>query len=90
MADTILTRAAAQQLHRASGPLLWFVFQGGPEHRRGYVARPHTMDNQGGVFLPQVLVADSLEELPEIMPAGLTVYPPGPFKPPGVLESWGD
>ena len=52
------------------------------------VGRVHTADHRGGVWLPGVLVADTLEELVAMMPSGLTRRPRTPIDAPGVVETW--
>ncbi len=48
----------------------------------------HTMDNHGGVWLPGVLVADTLDELRAMMLAGLTRRDRVPIDSEGVVETW--
>ncbi len=67
---------------------IWFVFQPAPAHPGKVTARAHTMDHQGGVWLPGAFVADTLEELRAMMPAGLTRRDRVPVDPEGVVETW--
>jgi len=67
---------------------VWFVFQPAPAHPGRVTARAHSMDNHGGVWLPGVLVADTLEELRTMIPAGLTRRDRVPVDPEGVVETW--
>ena len=53
-----------------------------------HVARVHTMDHKGGVWLPGALVAASLPELVAMMPPRLTWQDRTRIDPPGVMEMW--
>ena len=59
----------------------------GPFPRR-YVARAHTVDHHGGVWLPGALVADTSDALRAMLPDGLTRRDRAPIDPPGVVETW--
>jgi len=67
---------------------IWFVFQPDPTHPGKVTARAYSMDNHGGVWLPGALVADTLEELRAMMPAGLTCRDRVPVDPSEVIETW--
>jgi len=67
---------------------VWFVFQPAPAHPGKVMARAHTMDHRGEVWLPGVLVADTLEELRAMMPAGFTRRDRVSVDPEGVVETW--
>lgn len=68
--------------------LTWFITAADPAHPGKVTARAHTEDHHGGVQLPGVLVADTLDELRAMMPAGLTPQDRAPIHPPGVVETW--
>jgi hypothetical protein len=92
MSVSVLTRETAQQLHdaaKAAGVMvIWLVSNDAPEHPGKIVARAHTADFAGGVYLSGALVADTLDELRALMPAGLTVYAREPFHVPEIVETW--
>ena len=68
--------------------LAWIVTAADLEHPGRFVARAHTSDHTGGVYLPGALVADTLEELQEQLPTGLTCRRRASIDPPEVLEVW--
>lgn len=69
--------------------LAWFV--GPATNEEGAVmARAHTADFQGGVLLPSGLVAASLDELRQMMPAGLTSEGRQAGDPVEIIETWWD
>lgn len=90
--DAELTPAEAAQLHReavaARQQPVWFVLVDDPAFPGRYVGRVHTVDHHGGVWLPGVLAADTLEVLVEMMPPGLARGPQTAVDPPGVVETW--
>ena len=67
--------------------LTWFV---APVAAGGgtVMARAHTVDLRGGVFLPGGLVAPTLGELQQMMPAGLSRKDRSMWDPPEVIETW--
>jgi len=65
------------------------VSSAGPEHPGRFMARAHTADHAGGVYLPGALVADTLDELRPQLPAGLGLWEPMAGYPADVLEPWG-
>ena len=77
--DAALPLAEAARLHRkvvvARQRPLWFVMMDDPAFPGRHVVRAHTADHHGGVWLPGALVADTLEALVGMMPAGLTARP---------------
>ena len=70
-----MTPAEAQAVQDdATGRGTWLariVTNADLEHPGCFVARAHTADHAGGVYLPGALVADTLEELRTMLPAGL-------------------
>jgi hypothetical protein len=58
------------------------------EHPGRFIARAHTADHHGGTYLPGALVADTLDELREQLPNGLTRRDRTSVEPPKVLETW--
>lgn len=68
--------------------LAWVVTDTDLEHPCRLVARAHTADHHGGVYLPGALVADTLEELRAQLPAGLTRHDRTSMDPPDVVEVW--
>ena len=89
-----MTAADAQALHdaaRSQGDwLVWLVTNSSPEFPIcRFMARAHTSDHVGGVFLPGALVADTLEELRAQLPAGLELWEPLAGCPADVIETWG-
>ncbi len=67
---------------------MWFVSAADPAHPEKFTAPAHTMDRRGGVPLPGVLVADTLDELRALLPAGLTRRDNVLVDPPAVVETW--
>ena len=88
----MLTAADAQTMQEdalARGVwVVWFVTAADLEHPGKVTARTHTADHQGGVYLPGALVADSLDELRTMLPAGLTQHDRTSLDPPDVIETW--
>ena len=68
--------------------LAWVVSNADLEHPGRLVARAHTADHAGDVYLPVALVADTLEELRAMLPAGLTRHGRTSVDPPDVVEVW--
>lgn len=68
--------------------LIWFINDADPAHPGKVTARAHTEDHIGGVYLPGALVADTLDELRDKMPAGLTRRDRAPVDPAGIVETW--
>ena len=58
------------------------------EHPDCFVARAHTADHAGGVYLPGALVANTLAELRTMLPGGLERRDRTSLDPPDVLEVW--
>ena len=67
--------------------LTWFV---GPAAGGAVMARAHTADFRGGVLLPGGLMAPTLAELRQMMPAGLTTEDRQAGDPTEVIETWWD
>lgn len=57
-------------------------------HPGQVTARAHTADPHGGRYIPGVLVADTLDELRQQLPAGLVWHDRAPIDPLAVLEIW--
>lgn len=86
-----MTSADAQALQDATMRgtwLAWVITGADLEHPGRLTARAHTADHAGGVYLPGALVADTLEELRAMLPAGLTRHGRTSIDPPDVLELW--
>ena len=88
----MLTDADAQALHDgavARGTwLAWVVSNADLEHPGRFVARAHTCDHHGGVYLPGALIADTLVALRAQLPAGMTCHVWCSVDPPHVVEVW--
>lgn len=67
--------------------LTWFV---APAVGGAVMARAHTADFQGGVLLPGALMAPTLAELRQMMPAGLTTEDRQASDPAEIIETWWD
>lgn len=87
-----MTPADAQALQddatARGGWLAWVITNADLEHPGRFVARAHTADHHGGVYLPGALVADTLEGLHAMLPAGLTRHGRTSVDPPDVFEVW--
>jgi len=68
--------------------LIWFVTATDLEHPGRLTARAHVADHHGGTILPGVLVANTLDELRAMLPAGLTRHERTSMMPPDVIEIW--
>lgn len=68
--------------------LIWFVTATDLEHPGRLTARAHVADHYGGTTLPGALVADTLDRLRAMLPAGLTRHDRTSVLPPDVIESW--
>lgn len=68
--------------------LAWVVSNADLEHPGRFVARAHTADHHGGVYLPGALVADTLGELRTMLPVGLERHGRTSVDPPDVVEVW--
>lgn len=68
--------------------LAWVVSSSDLEHPGRLTARAHTADHHGGVYLPGALIADTLDELRAMLPAGLTQHRRTSVDPPDVVEVW--
>ncbi len=93
--STVLTQRDAQALQDDAADrgvqLAWLVSEADPEHPGKFTARAHTLDHQGGKYLPGALVGDALAELHAQMPFGLTITPRmawQDFYPDGIVEAW--
>ena len=86
--DQIIDKDMAHGLHddaaRAHGEVGWVISQNPPAHPgKALMARlVSTMPT------PYVLLADTLTELPAMLPPGLEWSNRRPIDPPGVLEIW--
>ena len=76
---------AVQDRAEATGRwLTWFVsVAGGQAIAWAIIADPH-----GGTRQPGILVADTLDEVRAMLPAGLTRREPTSVMPAGVVETW--
>ena len=85
-----MTPAEAQTLQddaTARGTwLAWVVTNTDLEHPGRLVARAHTADHHGGVYLPGALVANTLAELRARLPTGLKHHGRTSLDPPDVIE----
>lgn len=68
--------------------LVWVVTNTDLEHPGRLVARAHTADHHGGVYLPGALVANTLDELRAMLPTGLMRHDRTSMDPPDVVEVW--
>lgn len=68
--------------------LAWVVTNADLEHPGKFTARAHTADHHGGRYLPGALVADTLEKLRAMLPAGLKRHGRTSVDPPDVVEVW--
>lgn len=88
-----MTRAEAATIHaRASanhGLIMWFVTLSDRIYPGQPVAYAMKGDRNGGHRLPGELVADTIEELRELLPAGLTRHDMSVYAPAGIVEAWG-
>ena len=87
-----MTPADAQALQddataRGTWPA-WVLSGADLEYPGQLVARAHTADHTGGVYLPGALVADTLDDLRAMLPAGLTRHGRTSVDPPDVVEVW--
>ncbi len=87
-----LTPAYAAAQHRDAtvdgiGPI-WFVTTNDPAFPGYHVARAHTADYKGGVWLPGALVSSTLVGLVAMLPPGLTREGTSAFDPLGLVETW--
>ncbi len=81
---------ARQDEARAQGVwLTWFVGPA-PTVDGAVIARAHTTDFQGGVLLRGGLVASTLADLRQMMPAGLTTEDWWAGDPTEIIETWWD
>ena len=69
--------------------LAWVVSNADLEHPGRLMARAHTADHCGGVYLPGAVVVERLDKLRAQLPAGLTCSGRAPFDSPDVVEVWG-
>ena len=67
---------------------MWAITVTDVEHPGKYVARAHQADHQGGTVQPGALVADTLDEMRTMLPAGLTRHDRTSALPPNVIETW--
>lgn len=69
---------------------MWFVSDADAdaEHPGKVVARAYEASHQGGQCQPGALVADTLDELCAMLPAGLTRRSAIAGAPAGELETW--
>lgn len=91
-ADAVVLTAEEAQTRqdeaRAQGAwLTWFVGSAS-DTGDAVMARAHTTDLRGGVLLPSGLVAPTLAELRQMMPAGLVREDRSAWDPVGVIETW--
>jgi hypothetical protein len=87
-----ITAAEAQALHSAAiargAWTMWLVTLSKPDTPGKAVAWAIAADNSGGTWSPGLLVADTLEELRSMLPAGLTRHEPTSVLPAEVVEAW--
>ena len=86
--DRELTPADAREMRGQGDAVVWVVLRGWPGDT--LVARPHTLAQDGGRFLPGWVTASTLEELRALLPVGLTRCEAWPgVTPPEWVEWWG-
>lgn len=68
--------------------LTWLLTGADLEHPGRTTARAYVADHHGGSMLPGALVADTLDALRAMLPAGLTRRDRTSALPPDVIESW--
>jgi len=68
--------------------LVWVLTTADLEHPGRLVARAHLANHHGGAVQPGALVADTLDALRAMLPAGLTRHGRASVDPPDVLELW--
>jgi hypothetical protein len=87
-----MTPAEAAAIHaRASanhGLVMWFVTLTDPAHPGRAVAYAIKGDTSGGHRLPGELVADTIEAVRAMLPAGLTRHNLSAYDPVGTVEAW--
>lgn len=87
-----MTPAEAQALQDdATGRgtwLAWVVSNSDVDYPGRLTARAHTADHHGGVYLPGVLVASTLDDLRAMLPDRLTRHGRTSVDPPDVVEVW--
>lgn len=87
-----MTPAEAAAIHaRASadhGLIMWFVTLSDSAHPGQAVAYAIKGDNSGGHRLLGELVAQTIEEVRAMLPAGLTRHSLSAYDPTGTVEAW--
>ena len=73
---------------RAGRWLMWFVSTSQPDYPGKAVAWARVADPQGGLLVPGLLVADTLDELRAMLPLGLMRRDRTAVMPESVLETW--
>lgn len=69
--------------------LMWFVSISDPEHPGRAVAWAVKVDGQGGIRMPGLLVAASIDEVRAMLPTALTRRDRTPMMSTDVVETWG-
>lgn len=67
---------------------MWTVCTGTTDYGDKYTARPHTVTDDGHFVGKEVLVADTLDEIRELLPPGLTMLPRQDADDPVIVECW--
>lgn len=92
MGSRLMTPAEAAALHANAsandGYVMWFVTLSNPANPGQAVAWAKKATYSGGERLPGELVADTLDELRTMLPAGLTWHDRTPFDLPDTVEVW--
>lgn len=89
--DKLLTKETAQVLHnecRMVGLVMWTVTHNTADYGERWVARPFIIAGLPTLGLDEVLVADTLEELHQLLPAGLVRLHRDPDDDPVIVEVW--
>ena len=81
--DAEMALALHRDARRDHALVGWVVWRDHPAHPGRFIAQLAT-----GAPLPYVLVGDTLAEVQEQLPPGLTRYERAPADPPEVVELW--
>ena len=88
-----MTRAETATIHACAsanhGLIMWFVTLSDRAYPGQPVAYAMKGDRSGGHRLPGELVADTIEELRELLPARPTRHDMSAYAPAGIVEAWG-
>jgi hypothetical protein len=87
-----MTPAEAAALHAEAsnnhGLVMWFITLTDPAQPGRAVAYAIEASNSGGHRLPGELVADTIEVVRAMLPAGLTRHNLSAYDPVGTVEAW--